>query len=569
VKAATPTLTAGWQNGQPERRFTTPAGDDLIPEYSSNLKLLLPGIDASHVAGFRVINGVTHFGLQGPAFRHKEIMWSPELQAQYAPNWLAGLGPIPFYQPYVQPDVVGALARGSGWILFGEFPVNLLLTDLQRNLKLGYDPDTGVVYRDIPNSTYAAPNTENQFMLLGELPPGTYHLKVSAFGDGKFSLSLNQLGNAGTPRRWLAEDTVHTGDVREYDIVIGTQPPITRQPPIADAGPDQTVPAVPPACVADVQLDGSRSSDPDGEVLTYQWTGPFGFVTGVQPTVKLPVGSNDITLLVQDGQLQGRRAHTHVTVTAPKAEINSISATPSILEPADGTMRSVSVTVDVSAVCGTATCRIVDVDSDEGDKSDWKITGALTVKLRAERSPDGDGRHYKLRIECRSNGADPVHKSVTVKVPPPGRMKGDGEIRHEKREYKFKFDLSESRAGKDAGSVSLDVKYDDDDDDKHKDEHQSTDKFRDTRVDWVRFSNDDDLEPGGSGIKVDTVKASGAGTWNGKAGYTFELRATDAGEPGAHHDRFKLVVRDAKGKSVAYVDEKIDSGNNQSQKPPK
>jgi len=146
-------------------------------------------------------------------------------------------------------------------------------------------------------------------------------------------------------------------------------------------------------------------------------------------------------------------------------------------------------------------------------------------------------------------------------------MKGDGKIEHHEREYKYKFDVSESRAGKDGGSVSLDVKYEDDDE--HKDEHKGTDKFRATRIDWVRFSNDDDLDPGGSGIKVDTVKASGVGTWNGKAGYTFELRATDAGEPGPHHDRFKLVVRDAKGKSVAYVDEKIDSGNNQSEKPPK
>jgi hypothetical protein len=114
--------------------------------------------------------------------------------------------------------------------------------------------------------------------------------------------------------------------------------------------------------------------------------------------------------------------------------------------------------------------------------------------------------------------------------------------------------------------VSLEVKHDDGDDDA--DDHKPADKFRATRIDAVRFSNDDDLEPGG-GIKVDTVRASGIGTWNGKSGYSFELRATDAGEPGAQRDKLKLVVRDKDGKTVAHVDEKIDSGNNQSQKPPK
>jgi len=66
-----------------------------------------------------------------------------------------------------------------------------------------------------------------------------------------------------------------------------------------------------------------------------------------------------------------------------------------------------------------------------------------------------------------------------------------------------------------------------------------------------------------------TVTATGIGTWNGKAGYSFELKATDQGEPGADRDRFKIVIRDAQGNRVASVSEKIDSGNNQSEKPPK
>jgi len=401
--------------------------------------------------------------------------------------------------------------------------------------------------------------------MFGQLPPGTYNLRLNAFGDGQYRLGLHRFSSTGSPRLWLGEGNVRTGDVIDHTIVIGPTVPATNQPPIADAGPDQTVPAG-PSCTADVRLDGSRSSDPDGEALSFDWSGSFGHAVGVQPLVTLRPGVHDITLHVQDGQRKGRNARTRVTVTALPPEINSVTATPSVLEPADGTMRDVQVAVDLTASCASATCKIVDVDITEGERRDWSIVAPLRVKLRAARSGDGEGRLYKLRIECQTPGTSPVRKSVTVKVPPPGRMKGDASIRHRERLYKYKFDLSESRGGKDAGSVSLEVKDDDDDHDAH--ERKPTEKFRATRVDAVRFSNDDDFNPG-SGLKVDTVTATGVGTWNGKAGYSFELKATDQGEPGADRDRFKIVIRDAQGNRVASVSEKIDSGNNQSEKPPK
>ena len=68
---------------------------------------------------------------------------------------------------------------------------------------------------------------------------------------------------------------------------------------------------------------------------------------------------------------------------------------------------------------------------------------------------------------------------------------------------------------------------------------------------------------------VDTVYVHGSGEWNGKAGYTFEMRAVDAGEPGKEKDRFKIIIRDAHSDTVASVSEEIDSGNIQSYKPPK
>jgi hypothetical protein len=487
-------------------------------------------------------------------------MYDPNVQTVSLPSYLAGMSPLQFSTAHQVPAFL--IDPLQWYVLAALCPVNLLITDAQGH-KLGYDPATGTTFDQIPAALYAAPNTQNQFMIFKDPPAGRYHLKVSAFGDGEFSLGLHQLApGLGAPRRFLAEGFVHNGEVLEYDIDIQPDLPISNTPPIADAGPDRTVPAG-PACKADVRLDGSASRDPDGEPLQYQWTGKFGFAPGIAPSVSLPVGSNDIRLVVLDGQNSGAEDSVRVTVTAPTPIVNAFAAEPSLLQPPDGSLREVKVVVDISNTCGSAACRIVSVESDEDDSHDWKITGPLAVKLRAQRSADGDGRTYKLRVECQIPGGDPIVKTVKVKVPPPGRMKGEGGIRHDHRDYNYKFDVSESRAGKYAGSLSLEVKHDDDDD-----ARVPADKFRATRVDAVRFSNDDDLTPGG-GLNADTVHASGVGAWNGKAGYTFELRATDAGEPGAGRDRFKIAIRDANGTAVARVDEKIDSGNNQSQKPPK
>ena len=56
----------------------------------------------------------------------------------------------------------------------------------------------------------------------------------------------------------------------------------SNRPPVANAGPDQTVPAG-AGCLATVALDGRASSDPDGDALTYTWTGAFGSASGAAP----------------------------------------------------------------------------------------------------------------------------------------------------------------------------------------------------------------------------------------------------------------------------------------------
>jgi probable HAF family extracellular repeat protein len=74
------------------------------------------------------------------------------------------------------------------------------------------------------------------------------------------------------------------------DLVSGNQPPI------ANAGPDQTV-----NCSGTIQLDGSQSTDPDGDSLAFSWSAG-GSVLGSGPvlTLSLPSGDHAVTLIVTD-----------------------------------------------------------------------------------------------------------------------------------------------------------------------------------------------------------------------------------------------------------------------------
>ena len=87
--------------------------------------------------------------------------------------------------------------------------------------------------------------------------------------------------------------------------------------PIADAGPDQEV-----EVGALVQLDGSDSSDPDGDELTYRWIAPpkitLSSTTDMQPEfTALAVGTYRITLVVSDGQVESEADEVVVTVFQP------------------------------------------------------------------------------------------------------------------------------------------------------------------------------------------------------------------------------------------------------------
>jgi alpha-tubulin suppressor-like RCC1 family protein len=90
------------------------------------------------------------------------------------------------------------------------------------------------------------------------------------------------------------------------------------QAPLAHAGAEQVVSGVSAAGAA-VALDGRGSSDPDGNQISYRWTGAFpeggGVVFGPTPTVTLPLGVSVVTLVVSDGLLESAPAEVRITVS--------------------------------------------------------------------------------------------------------------------------------------------------------------------------------------------------------------------------------------------------------------
>ena len=94
-------------------------------------------------------------------------------------------------------------------------------------------------------------------------------------------------------------------------------PPPENRAPIADAGPNQTHLLANVGDTVNVALDGSGSSDPDGDPLTYAWTLPNGTSSAVNPTVNLGQGTYTINLVVNDGKLNSTMDSVVITVNDP------------------------------------------------------------------------------------------------------------------------------------------------------------------------------------------------------------------------------------------------------------
>jgi hypothetical protein len=90
--------------------------------------------------------------------------------------------------------------------------------------------------------------------------------------------------------------------------------------PVADASATDPYVVVCNTSNAAVVLNGTRSSDPDGDPLQYAWfEGGMPLATGVVAVVTLPLGTHPIELVVNDGMAADTNGVAVTVVTATQA----------------------------------------------------------------------------------------------------------------------------------------------------------------------------------------------------------------------------------------------------------
>jgi archaellum component FlaG (FlaF/FlaG flagellin family) len=143
--------------------------------------------------------------------------------------------------------------------------------------------------------------------------------------EGKFSVKLRHpIGNpADVPCRvrvvvaTLSDERKVEKAPRNCDT--GGAP--ANQAPSANAGPDQTINLGAGQASVSVTLNGSGSSDPDGSIATYNWTGNPDPANVVMPVVNLGAGTHTFTLVVTDND-GAASAPDSVTITVNAAQAN-------------------------------------------------------------------------------------------------------------------------------------------------------------------------------------------------------------------------------------------------------
>jgi hypothetical protein len=236
-------------------------------------------------------------------------------------------------------------------------------------------------------------------------------------------------GGLGGPTLLTFELTVSDGELSGSNQVQVTVEQVNH-PPTADAGTDQTKNAGTP-----VTLDGTASSDPDGDALTYVWTQADGPLVSLSdaasqtPTFTAPPAAGTLVfqLVVTDGAVTSDPAEVQVTVLVPDdpPACGLARASRAMLWPPSHKLVPVEILGVTDPDNDQVVITITGVTQDEpvggtgdGDTSPDAVIQGGTVLLRAERVDGGNGRVYEVFFAASDGRGGTCAGSVQVGVPP-------------------------------------------------------------------------------------------------------------------------------------------------------
>jgi len=170
--------------------------------------------------------------------------------------------------------------------------------------------NNGLIAGTQTNSDFTIPSSQVSLIVNGYANAAQYSLVffpdpsqgVSGFyepSSGKFNLSAHFFQGGGL-----------------LDLEFELEGEATSRPPVANAGPPQTVFADPVTETAEVTLDGSGSSDLDNDLEKIHWyEGTTYLGSGTDLEVEFGVGTHTVTAVAIDATDKYHTADTTVTVT--------------------------------------------------------------------------------------------------------------------------------------------------------------------------------------------------------------------------------------------------------------